>query len=175
MRSRHVKKFRWRAEEKLVNSGEDICVRPAERMQDPAANTAPGYCDDDEVCGEEGGSHRSRATTSLQSWRPPKALPTIRLADKNPKTKTPEPHTKPLAFNHGDERRHMAVPSPLLLGVVCIRHKRTSMSSRARGTARAHARAGAPPLETPTIGRCSAPGAASGTIGDTGATGVTRS
>ena len=136
MRSRHVKKFRWRAEEKLVNSGEDICVRPAERMQDPAANTAPGYCDDDEVCGEEGGSHRSRATTSLQSWRPPKALPTIRLANKNPKTQTPEPHTKPLAFNHGDEQRHMAVPSPLLLGVVCIRHKRTSMSSRARGTAR---------------------------------------
>ena len=88
MRSRHVKKFRWRAEEKLVNSGEDICVRPTERMQDPAANTAPGYCDDDEVCGEEGGSHRSRATTSLQSWRPPKALPTIRLANKNPKTQT---------------------------------------------------------------------------------------
>ena len=58
-------------------------------MQDPAANTAPGRCDDDEVGGDEGGIDRSRAV--CLHHRPPEALPPCSATYQQTPDLTPTP------------------------------------------------------------------------------------
>jgi hypothetical protein len=63
-------------------------------MQNPAANTAPGRCDDDEVGDNEGGIDRSRAVFTIDH-------PTTFLCDLPANAR---PHANPLVLNHGDNR-----------------------------------------------------------------------